>query len=146
MDAEDLTGEVFLRTWQALSGYRQRGTPFLAYLFRVAHNALIDHYRRRGEKDQQSIGELEEVLKDAHPGPAEVAGARLEHQELLNVMSQLHEDYHTVLVLRFISGLSPEETAHVMQRSTGSIRVLQHRALEALRKQLHSSKVSLMYA
>jgi RNA polymerase sigma-70 factor (ECF subfamily) len=146
MDAEDLTGEVFLRTWQALSSYRQRGTPFLAFLFRVAHNALIDHYRRRGEKDQQSIGELEEVLRDAHPGPAEVAGTRLEHQELLKVMSQLHEDYHTVLVLRFISGLSPEETAQVMQRSTGSIRVLQHRALEALRKQLHSSNVGLIYA
>lgn len=145
LDAEDLTGEVFLKTWQSLSAYRQRGTPFLAFLFRVAHNALIDHYRRARQRDQQSITDLEEVLKDADPGPAEVTGARLEHQELLSIMSQLSEDYQTVLILRFLSELSPEETAQVMQRSAGSVRVLQHRALEALRKQLDTSKAGLMY-
>ena len=145
MDAEDLTGEVFLKTWQSLSGYRQRGTPFLAFLFRIAHNALIDHFRRARQRDQQSMTDLEEVLKDANPGPAELTGTRLEHQELLKVMSHLNEDYQTVLVLRFLSELSPEETAQVMQRSSGSIRVLQHRALEALRKQLDISKAGLIY-
>ena len=84
--------------------------------------------------------ELEDVLKDANPGPAEVTGARLEHQELLQIMSCLHEDYQTVLVLRFLSELSPEETAQVMQRSAGSIRVLQHRALAALRRELQSPR------
>lgn len=145
LDAEDLTGEVFLKTWQSLPGYHQRGTPFLAFLFRIAHNALIDHYRRARQRDQRSMAELEEVLKDANPGPAEVTSARLEHQELLAVMSRLHEDYQTVLVLRFLSELSPEETAQVMQRSPGSVRVLQHRALQALRKQLGSSKAELIY-
>jgi RNA polymerase sigma-70 factor (ECF subfamily) len=91
------------------------------------------------------MDDLEEVLKDTNPGPAEVTGARLEHQELLNVMSNLNEDYQTVLVLRFLSELSPEETAQVMRRSSGSIRVLQHRALEALRKQLDNSKAGFIY-
>jgi len=145
MDAEDLTGEVFLKTWQSLSGYRQRGTPFLAFLFRVAHNTLIDHYRRARQRDQQSMADLEEVLKDANPGPAELISAHLEHQELLQVMSHLHEDYQTVLVLRFLSDFSPEEIAQVMQRSSGSIRVLQHRALAALRKQLDIRKAGLSY-
>lgn len=145
MDAEDLTGEVFLKTWQSLSGYSQRGTPFLAFLYRVAHNALIDHYRRARHDDQQSTADHEDYLKDANPGPAEVIGARLEHQELLDIMSHLHKDYQTVLVLRFISELSPEETAQIMQRSAGSIRVLQHRALAALRKQINTSEAGLSY-
>lgn len=145
MDAEDLTGEVFLKTWQSLSNYRQRGTPFLAFLYRVAHNALVDHYRRSRHNDQQFSTDHEEVLKDANPGPAEVIGTRLEHQELLQIMSYLHKDYQTVLILRFISELSPEETAQVMGRSAGSIRVLQHRALAALRKQMVTSEAELSY-
>jgi RNA polymerase sigma-70 factor (ECF subfamily) len=145
MDAEDLTGEVFLKTWQSLSTYRQRGTPFLAFLYRIAHNALVDHYRRTRHKVQQLSAENEELLQDANPGPSEVIGARLEHQELLQIMSHLNEDYQTVLILRFISELSPDETAQVMQRSAGSIRVLQHRALAALRKHIISSEAGLSY-
>ena len=51
-DAEDLTGEVFLRVWRALGNYKERGVPFLAFLFRIARNALIDHYRRTGKPKQ----------------------------------------------------------------------------------------------
>lgn len=145
MDAEDLTIEVFLKTWQSISSYRPRGAPFIAFLFRIAHNALIDHYRRTHSREQRFMAELEEVLKDTNPGPPEIFGARLAHQELLNAMSHIQEDYQTVLVLRFLSELSPEETAQVMQRSSGSIRVLQHRALIALRKQLDTVKVEYLY-
>lgn len=145
MDAEDLTAEVFLKTWQSLSSYRQRGAPFLAFLFRVAHNTLIDHHRRARQKIQQSTADMEEVLKDANPGPAEVISARMQHQELMQVMAHLSEDYQTVLILRFISELSPDETARAMQRSAGSIRVLQHRALAALRKHLDTSKAGFNY-
>jgi RNA polymerase sigma-70 factor (ECF subfamily) len=145
MDAEDLTGEVFLKTWESLPGYRQRGLPFLAFLYRVAHNTLIDHIRRSRQRDHQSMADFEEVLHDANPGPAELVGSRLEHRELLKVMSELQEDYQTVLILRFLSELSPEETASVMRRSPGSIRVLQHRALTALRKQMSTQKAGLIY-
>lgn len=136
LDAEDLTGEVFLKTWRSLSGYRERGVPFLAFLFRIAHNTLIDHRRRALHTGQHSMADLEEVLSDSNPGPADIIHARLEHQELLQVLSRLQADYQTVLILRFLSELTPEETARVMQRSPGSVRVLQHRALAALRKQM----------
>ena len=145
MDAEDLTMEVFLKTWQSISSYRQRGTPFVAFLFRIAHNILIDHYRRSRNRVQQSMTEFEDVLKDTNPGPPEMYSTRLAHQELLNAMSHIQEDYQTVLILRFLSELSPEETAQVMQRSSGSIRVLQHRALIALRKQIDTIKVEYLY-
>ena len=145
MDAEDLTGEVFLKTWEALPGYRHRGLPFLAFLYRVAHNTLIDHVRRSRQRDHQTMADLEEVLQDANPGPADLVGTRLEHRELLQIMSKLQEDYQTVLILRFLSELSPEETAMVMQRSPGSIRVLQHRALAALRELMSTRKAGLIY-
>lgn len=136
LDAEDLTGEVFLRAWQALPKYKERGIPFLAFLFRIARNALIDHYRRSRPPETSDSDDYGRILEDMGPGPAEIISARIDHEELINIMGQLREDYRTVLILRFISELSPDETANVMQRSPGAVRVLQHRALNALRNLL----------
>ncbi len=135
LDAEDLAGDVFMRVWRSLPNYREQGVPFLAFLFRIARNALIDHYRRSGKPEREvSIEDI--TLRDRGPGPGETVTSSLEHQELRETLEQLREDYRTVLVLRFLSELSPEETAEVMGRSAGAVRVLQHRALAALRKQL----------
>jgi RNA polymerase sigma-70 factor (ECF subfamily) len=134
-DAEDLTEDVFLRVWRSLPNYREQGVPFLAFLFRIARNALIDHYRRSSPvKRQVSIEDLS--LQDHNPGPSESAIDSFEREELHLTLEQLREDYRTVLVLRFLSELSPEETAQVMGRSPGAVRVLQHRALAALRAML----------
>lgn len=66
--------------------------------------------------------------------PSVVAKANMQHQEYASILEQLREDYRTVLFLRFINGLTPEETSQVMGRSIGAVRVLQHRALSAFRK------------
>jgi len=133
LDAEDLTNDVFLRAWQSLPNYHERGVPFLAFLLRIARNALIDQYRR-GRANQTVPTDLEPTLADEAPGPAEVMAQRLDRQEMARMLGQLNEDYRTVLVLRFINELSPQETAVVMKRSAGAVRVLQHRALAALRR------------
>ena len=135
LDAEDLTEEVFFRVWQALPGYRQQGAPFNAYLLRVARNALIDHYRRNGAQAPR-LELSEEHADPAQPDPAEKLSAHQERRELQRLLGQLSEEHRMVLSLRFIAGLSPEETAGAMQRSPGAIRVLQHRALKALRKKM----------
>ena len=135
LDAEDITEDVFLRVWRSLPNYREQGVPFLAFLFHVARNALIDHYRRSGPvKYQVSIEDVH--LRDHNPGPGESVISGLEREELRASLEQLTDDYRTVLVLRFLSGLSPEETAQVMGRSHGAVRVLQHRALASLRSML----------
>jgi len=135
LDAEDITEDVFLRVWRSLPNYREQGVPFLAFLFRIARNALIDHYRRSGQsKGQVSIEDM--ALRDHNPGPGESALSSLEREELRVSLEQLREDYRTVLVLRFLSELSPEETAQIMGRSPGAVRVLQHRALASLRTML----------
>lgn len=134
-DAEDLTEEVFLRVWRSLPNYRQRGVPFVAYLYHVARNALVDHHRR-SKYVAQNVSIEDGQLASHESGPAEVLVATLEHQELHHVLQKLRSEYRDVLVLRFLAELSPEETARAMEKSVGSVRVLQHRALAAVRKLL----------
>lgn len=137
-DAEDLTEEVFLRVWRSITSYREQGVPYLAYLFRIARNALIDHYRKNSSTKQEASIE-DSALRDRRPGPGEAVTSMLEHEDLRSKMGKLREDYRSVLVLRFLSELSPEETAQVMGRSAGAVRVLQHRALAALRELMEES-------
>ncbi len=135
LDAEDLTEEVFLRVWRSIDNYQTRGVPFLAFLFRVARNALIDHYRASSNRNQE-VDLEESPLPDSGVDPSERVFTNLEHQRIKEVMDRLSDDYRDVLALRFFSGLSSGETAKVMDRSTGAVRVLQHRALNALRELL----------
>ena len=132
LDAEDLTAEVFLRVWRSLPGYREQGIPFQALLFRIARNALIDLYRRSNHVEQAlEMDDLPDL--DGLTNPGDQVIIRSEYQKVREVLSKLKEDYRSVLVLRFFSGLSPEETALAMGRSPGAVRVLQHRALAAIR-------------
>jgi RNA polymerase sigma-70 factor (ECF subfamily) len=132
LDAEDLTEDIFLRAWKALPKYDERGLPFSAFLFRAARNSLIDFYRQ--QKSVQSIEDVE--LHANEPGPEESVIDRFANMDLRKTLAELREDYRSVIIFRFLSGLSPEETAQVMQRSVGAIRVLQHRALTALKELL----------
>lgn len=136
LDAEDLTEDVFLRAWRSLGQYQHQGIPFVAYLFRISRNALIDHYRanRRGQP-----GPLEdENIRDERHNPAETVANKLERSELRSKIDQLKDEYRSVLLLRFLNGLSPEETAQALGKPVGTIRVIQHRALAALKKVLEA--------
>lgn len=131
-EAEDLTTEVFIRVWRALPEYEDAGYPFSAYLFRVARNLLIDTYRSHGRNEPlisiEDAG-LEEILQDPEqklPDPSE-------YDALHRALQALREDYREVLVLRFLNDLSVEEISVIMNRSEGAVRVLQHRALNAVR-------------
>jgi RNA polymerase sigma-70 factor, ECF subfamily len=135
LDAEDLTGEIFLRVWRSLPDYRQKGIPFGGFLFRVARNALVDHYRKARHRRQEQ--ELADDLVDGHdPGPAQAVAINLECRQIRQAMRHLREHQRTVLSLRFFAELSIEETAQAMGKSKGAVRVLQHRALSALREQM----------
>jgi RNA polymerase sigma-70 factor (ECF subfamily) len=81
----------------------------------------------------------ESLVSDSHPDPGEMALDNLQHQEVRQALERLKDDYRMVLILRFLSELSPEETAQVMNHSPGAVRVLQHRALAALRNLLQES-------
>ena len=132
-EAEDLTELVFLRAWQALENNPPREIPFRLWLYRIAHNAVVDHYRAR--KEQVGL-EVIAHLPASLEGP-EASLARQEQAEILKkAMLLLKEEHQQVLTCRFVVGLSHAETAAIMQRNEGAVRTLQYRAIVALRNRL----------
>jgi RNA polymerase sigma-70 factor (ECF subfamily) len=143
MEAEDITAEVFMRAWRSISRYRERGFTFSAFLFRIARNVLIDMRRKRKPLSLITDDEVVDLPDEDHQEPSVLVATKMQHSELVKILDQLREDYRTVLVLRFLNELSPEETSQVMGRSVGAVRVLQHRALAALRKVIPSQGFEL---
>ncbi len=129
-EAEDLTETVFLKAWEALGRYRWREVPFSAWLYRIAHNIIIDRYR--SDHETVSYDDQTEVHDEAD-GPEEWLAEVETTEVLIEALAQLPPDHQQVLVLRFINGLNHAETSRVLGRSEEAVRVLQHRALKAMR-------------
>jgi RNA polymerase sigma-70 factor, ECF subfamily len=136
--AEDLASQVFLKAWENLSRYKPSGAPFLAWLYTIARNAVIDHYRTRKETVA-----LDEVIGLASQGsaPDEQAELRFETDSLRVALKTLTEDQQQVLILKFIAGLSTDEIARQLGKRAGAVRALQMRALQALNKIMEEEKV-----
>jgi RNA polymerase sigma-70 factor (ECF subfamily) len=133
VEAEDLTENVFLKAWQALPRFRPQGANFRAWLYRIAHNAVVDRHRTRKRE-----APFEEVphLQDPAPTPESVVEADQEVLRLSAALSRLKPRARQVILYRFISGLSHAETAEALGVSEGHVRVLQHRALKRMRRLL----------
>ncbi|MCB0191592.1 MAG: sigma-70 family RNA polymerase sigma factor [Anaerolineae bacterium] len=128
--AEDLTSQVFLKAWDNLGRYKMQGLPFGAWLFRIARNSVIDHYRTY--KDTLPL-EAEAMFKpDPKANVVKEVERRLEGEWLQAVLQRLTEDQREVLTLKFINGLKTGEVAKIMGKRQGAIRALQMRALQAL--------------
>lgn len=132
-DAEDVTEQVFLRALQAINRFRHHDSPFIAWLLGIARNAVIDHLRAR--KANQPLSEAL-MDKDRHGDPALMADLRCTHEQLRQAILGLKPDYRDVIVLRFVEQLDHAQTAAALDKSEGAARVLQHRALAALREAL----------
>ena len=139
-DAEDLAEEVFLRIWQSLPNYQHQGVPFAAFLYRVARNILTDHYRRSGGS-RTEIAVEEELIDHISSHSSEGSFDNLEQLAIRQVLGELREDYRHVLILRFYTGLTPDEIAQTIGKTPGATRVLQFRALEALKKLLDKGMI-----
>ncbi len=131
--AEDLTGDVFVRVIQAIQSERFWHTSFQAWLYRIAHNLVVDYYRRRPSEVESELDER--IMADKHDMASAVA-ERLSHRHLYTAINRLTPDQQQVLALRFGEGITARETAKVMDKSTGAVEALQHRALAALRRVL----------
>jgi RNA polymerase sigma-70 factor (ECF subfamily) len=128
--AEDLTEQVFLKAWEAIEDYEARGYPFSSWLYRIAHNAVVDHYRTR--KDESPLDPVAFSLADESLGPEETLMKKREVSRLLEALAQLSEEKQELLLLRFVEGLSHARVARILDKSEGACRVMQHRALASL--------------
>jgi RNA polymerase sigma-70 factor (ECF subfamily) len=132
--AEDLAGDVFVRCVESIGSFEQRGVPLQAWLFRVAHNIVIDHYRRNSRRRNVPLDAAAELPGDSQP--QEEVEQKLIMDRVTQAIALLNPAQQQVITLRFIAGLSSEEAGAVMGRTNGAIRELQRTALKALRGQL----------
>lgn len=128
--AEDLLQRTFVRMIEALPRYERRGLPFGAWVFRIARNTVIDH--RRTAHPALPLDVALDRPADADD-PVASAERRDERTRLRSALDVLPADQREVLTWRFFAELSPAETAALMGRSNGAVRILQHRALVRLR-------------
>ena len=133
-EAEDVAADVFVRAFESLDSYRERGLPMEAWLFRIARNLVVDRYRRSGRFERSDEDEAE--LPDS-PDPAQLAEKNILLKDVKEAMQHLTQDQRDVGTLRFFSGLSSRETAAALGKSDGSVREMQRAALEKLRQLLN---------
>jgi RNA polymerase sigma-70 factor (ECF subfamily) len=131
--AEDLTSEVFHKALANLPSYQWRGTPFSAWLFRIASNAIVDHFKRSGREPQAD--ELEHRLVQPDLSSTDLDFIE-RHVHLFRLVGQLPEIQRRVVCERFVEERSIREIARRLSKTEGAIKQLQFRALRALRAQI----------
>jgi RNA polymerase sigma-70 factor (ECF subfamily) len=137
-DAEDLTSRVFFRALAHISNYQDRGVPFSAWLYRIAHNLVANWHR---DRDRRKIIPLDDYLaSDGESNvPESVAETREETEFLLQSIRDLPEDRQQLLILKFVERLSNAEIGVIMDRTEGAIKSLYHRTLLSLRGNMDQS-------
>ena len=133
IEAEDMTQQVFLNALQSISSFKWKGIPFAAWLFRIAHNQVVDHLRK---KTKQPAVSLDESSVSSDSNPQLIAEHSLDIEQLLLATKRLTEAQREVISLRFTSGLSIAQVSEIMSKSQGAVKALQHSAIVALRKAL----------
>jgi RNA polymerase sigma-70 factor (ECF subfamily) len=131
-DAEDLTARVFHRAYKHIHNYKEKGYPFSAWLYRIAHNLVANWYRDNKRKQEIPLDDsLPLISKQNQP---EKSVIKMQEQEsLMQAIKQLPHERQELLVLKFIEPLTNAEIAMIMGRSEGAIKSLYHRTLNSLR-------------
>src|SRR5689334_23410486 len=133
-DAEDLTTQTFMRMIESIGKFRWQSAPFSAWLFRIAHNLAMDHFRaNRRWQPEEDVPEPEpDESTSAEAGALEVIGRK----SMLDLIEDLSPEQQQVLTLKFVFNFSNGEAATILGKTEGAIKSLQHRALVSMQKQL----------
>ena len=156
-DAEDLTEEIFLKVIRSIDGFEWRPlarteggadgdeaeerSPFRAWLFRIARNHVISHYRRQSVR--KSEGEVPEWIPDEALGPQELAERSVTIEEVFAVVEALPAAQREVIQLRFGAGLSIAETAEALDKQQTNVKVLQHKGIKRLKELLEAADATM---
>jgi RNA polymerase sigma-70 factor (ECF subfamily) len=130
-DAEDLTTQTFVRMLESIGRFRWQSAPFSAWLFRIAHNLAIDHFRVRSRvlpEDNLAEGDEESAEEQALHAIGQAG--------MLELIDRLPTEQRQVLMLKFLCGFGNTEVAAILDKTEGAVKSLQHRALASLERQL----------
>jgi RNA polymerase sigma-70 factor (ECF subfamily) len=135
--AEDLTEEVFMKALQNLGSFQFREVPFSSWLYRIAHNHLIDYIRSSKKQESVAIDDVEHLLfeRDSYDG-------RLDRQTLTAALAKITDDQRQIVLMRVVQGLSIAETARAVGKSEDSVKQMQSRGLKALKRVLEAQEVA----
>jgi RNA polymerase sigma-70 factor, ECF subfamily len=138
-DAEDLTARVFHRALVHIGTYVERGVPFQAWLYRIAHNLVANWHR---DRNRRKVVPLDEFIAAGlrSEAPEDTTESKDEKERLVEAIRRLPEERQQLLILKFVDRLSNQEIGEIMDRSEGAIKSLYHRTLLALRDELTASQ------
>lgn len=141
-DAEDLTARVFQRAMNHIKNYTDRGVPFSAWLYRIAHNLVANWHRDRSRRQEIPINDIP-ILPSKGDHPEKNLVRSQEEDSLLRLIRRLPPERQNLLILKFVENMSNAEIGAIMGRSEGAVKSLYHRTLLALRDQLGDQKINL---
>jgi len=141
-DAEDLTARVFQRAMNHIRNYTDRGVPFSAWLYRIAHNLVANWHRDRSRRQEIPISDVP-ILPSKSDHPERNLVRSQEEEALLRLIRRLPPERQNLLILKFVENMSNAEIGAIMGRSEGAVKSLYHRTLLALRDQLGDQKINL---
>jgi RNA polymerase sigma-70 factor (ECF subfamily) len=138
LEAEDITQQVFVNALQSISSFKWQGIPFSAWLYRIAHNQVVDHLRKKTKRPATYGDEPIDIISGDRKDmdPQKITEHNLRIEQVMVATKELTEAQREVISLRFTSDMSTAEVARIMGKSEGAIKALQHSAILALRKVL----------
>ena len=136
-EAEDITGEVFVRMLESIHKFKWQGHPFSSWLFRIAHNLVVDHFRRNGKRNVVSLDNATINVEAVAVDVDNHIDTEMSMDEVRKAMVGLTGLQKEVISLRFAAGLSVAETAEAVGKKENAVKALQHAGLKKLRRLLN---------
>ncbi|MCS6789288.1 MAG: sigma-70 family RNA polymerase sigma factor [Patescibacteria group bacterium] len=132
-DAEDLAHQVFLQALKKMKDYEYKGLPFSSWLYKIARNEIVDFYRSK--KTNTTLEELENVLSsDDDIDIKDKLDLKIQLEKVKEAIKKIKPEYQDIIIMRFIEDLSIKEVAEILDKTEGSIKLMQHRAINSLKK------------
>ena len=138
-EAEDLTAQAFLQGWKAIERYQIRGAPFVSWLMRIAHNLGVSHLRSKKPSSELPVTLVDQSREG---NPADVLQRLSDGDRVREAILRLRDEHRRVIILRFVEDLEYREVAEIVGKSVPAVRVIQHRALNALRREMQLDEES----
>jgi len=132
-EAEDLTHQIFLAAWQNIRKYKNLGHPFSSWLYQIARNQVVDHYRSNKKDISLDDSDPELFIPSAITDPVDIS-VKLAMEKVFAAIRKLNSEYGDVIMLRFVEDVSLRDTAKALKKTEGAVKLMQHRAIKELRK------------